>query len=145
VLTAWHENSGLLIQEHWDMTLEQFINDDLHLTASNRTLLEQRLARIVRTLRRLDWVHADMVPRNVVCRVDDDRLLNVALIDFGLSFYKHEIGTAQWPDFSVIAPYIYDPRQWCGVQPERPNNAQLALHPFQLDRLLISYVRGLNK
>ena len=144
VLTAWHDNCGLLIQEHWDTTLEQFISDDLHLIEKNRTFLERRLGRIVRTLRRLEWVHADLVPRNVVCRVAGDQLRNVALIDFGLSFYKHEVGSA-WPDFRVIVPYIYDPRQWRKFAPEAPSDQELARYPFQLDHLLISYVKSLSK
>jgi len=131
------DSVGLLLLERWDLTLEQVLSlAPLRADALLLRRVQRHLRRILRRLRRLGLVHADLRPRNVVCRVRGQRLLDVALIDFGLSFYAHEVGSPHWPALDVLHEYFSQLAGWPGH-----SAAALAAQPHLLDQFVLDQVK----
>ena len=67
--------------------------------------------------------------------------MDVAVIDWGLSFFAHEVGQ-NWPDFTVLVDYLCNPVVWPveGFQPTLPSESVIARDPHLLDAVLLQFV-----
>ena len=143
------KQGGLLVLELWDMTLDAFLTSQLHKEQGNLATLRRHLRHIRRTLRSMDVIHADLIPRNIVCNIKRQQLQAVRLIDFGLSFFAGEVNReGRWPDLQVLHEHIYVRVQWphlAGLPADTlPTVEEIYKAPELLDQPLFNYIDSLS-
>lgn len=134
---------GLLVTEPWDLTLADFLHNNLHKFSNNHERLTRNLKRILKTLREHRIVHCDLLPKNLVCRIEGNLLTDLALIDFGLSVFAREISSnSDWPNPDVLIPYIQDKSHWnCeSFITRKLSTSDFYNDPYLIDEVLLDYL-----
>jgi len=131
---------AVLVLEAYDMTLGQWFDGTRSL--AELQLLERLLDKRIARLHADGVVHGDLLPKNVVCRLRGNRLADVALIDFGISFTTEERVPAEV--YQVLHDYLFHPTQslsrHLGIV---PSLAEVMQEPTLLDAPLGQFVGAL--
>lgn len=88
---------GLLVTEKYDTTLEKHLKKERNISIDNIRDLQQKISEI----HKAGYVHNDLNPGNVMLKYDKSKIIDIKIIDFGLSF-----NIENPPGRSILKSYI---------------------------------------
>ena len=141
--TRLHCKRGIAILEAWPQTLRKWLQT-VH-TKEHYVQLKQLLTKRVKRMHSCGIVHGDLLPKNILVRSDDEgNLTELAIIDFGLSF---------WADHDCeyhierLYEYIFNPNHWYFALAANvsPSLSKVQENPKLLDRPMLVLARKLAR
>lgn len=95
---------GIIVSKKWDSTLKSYLKTHSFQSISKRII--KKLKKKIEKLHEQKILHNDMKSDNIVVNVVNDKIVDIALIDFGFSIFFHEKGFKNTDiDFTVIKAY----------------------------------------